>query len=137
MAPDLGDPPRFSRKYQEVIFPDETSTPVAPVEEDTSDAVDIGLTTMMSCVHMLMRARKNGRIDFAPGLTATMLEIMGVLLMRSAHVGNEPREALFRHWLEAGPSQTDELIEKVSAREGKLLMPEDLASMFMGKPPGY
>lgn len=137
MAPDLGDPPRFSRKYQEVIFPDETSAPVAPVEEDTSDVVDVGMTTMMSCVHVLMRARREGRIAFAPGLTATILEIMGVLLMRSAHVSPERREALFQHWLEAGLSQIDTLIERVSAREGKLLMPEDLASMFMGKPPGY
>ena len=95
------------------------------------------MTTMMSCVHVLMRARREGRIAFAPGLTATILEIMGVLLMRSAHVSQERREALFQHWLEAGLSQIDTLIERVSAREGKLLMPEDLASMFMGKPPGY
>lgn len=137
MAPDLGDPPRFNRKYQEFTFSDETDAPVAPVEEDTSEAVDVGLTTMMSCVNVLMRARRERRIDFAPGVTATMLETMGVLLMRAAHVGNERREAVFHHWLEVGPSQIDELIERVSAREGKLLMPEDLASMFMGKPPGY
>lgn len=141
MAPDFGDSPtksKFSREYHEYTFGSaETGVPLTPVEADTSDAVDVGLTTMMSCVNVLMRARRDGRIEFAPGVTATMLETMGILLMRASHTNDAGREAMFHHWLEAGPPMIDELIEKVSAREGRLLMPNDLASMFMGKPPGY
>ena len=140
MAPDFGDAPKskFSHEYHEYTFePAETGVPLSQVEADTSDVVDVGLTTMMSCVNVLMKARNDGRIEFAPGVTATMLETMGVLLMRASHTSDAGREAMFHHWLEAGPPMIDELIAEVSAREGRLLMPDDLASMFMGKPPGY
>lgn len=141
MAPDSGDSPtkpKFSREYHEYTFESaETGVPLTPVETDTSDVVNVGLTTMMYCVGVLMKARTDGRIEFAPGVTATILETMGVLLMRAAHTSDAGREAMFHHWQEAGPPMIDELIEEVSAREGRLLMPDDLASMFMGKPPGY
>ncbi len=135
MSPDSGEP-KFDRGYHEFTFSEETALPVT-VEEDTSVAVDMGLATALSCVNMLMQARRELRIDFAPGVTATMLETIGVMLMRAAHTGNEPREEMFRHWLAAGPEMIENLIAQVETRHGRMLMPQDLASMFMGKPPGY
>lgn len=134
MASDFDEPVKFSRKYREFTFEGDTAMPVAP-EEDASGAVEEGLSTMASGVKALMEAKSAGRIRFAPGVTATMLETMGVLLMRAAHAAN--LEALFLHWRADGPQMVDDLIAKVEARQGKMLMPEDLASMFMGKPPGY
>lgn len=136
MASDLDEPLKFSRNYQEFTLEGGEDTSVAP-EENTSEAADVGLSTILSGANALMRARREGRIGFAPGVTAVMLETMGVLLMRAAHTSNARREALFQHWLADGLPMVDDLIEKVEARQSRMLMPEDLASMFMGKPPGY
>ncbi len=126
MAPDY--------RHAEYVLVGETS-----VRLDTSktEELDVGLTTMMSCVNTLLKARDEGKIVFAAGVTGRMFETMGVLLMRAAHVSDEARQAMFEHWLAHGPQILDDLIESVKARQERLLMPEDLATAFMGTPPGY
>jgi hypothetical protein len=134
MAPDSGSPPKFSRGYQEFVFEGETSI---RVDASKTEDIDVGLTTMMSCVNVLLKARDEGKIRFAEGVTGRMFETIGVLLMRAAHVNAKAREAMFQHWLSRGPDILDEVIATAAARQSKMLMPEDLASAFMGTPPGY
>ncbi|HTH53302.1 MAG TPA: hypothetical protein VL495_05095 [Edaphobacter sp.] len=136
MASDLDEPLKFSRKYKAFNFAGEAGKPVE-LEGNASDAVEAGLSSMMSGVDALIRAKREGRIEFALGVTATMLETMGVLLMRAAHTSDTKREDLFQHWSKHGPPMVNSLIAEVETRPGRMLMPEDLASMFMGKPPGY
>jgi hypothetical protein len=103
---------------------------------DTSEDLDIGLGVMMSCVNILFRARAEGKIVFAAGVTGKMLEVMGVLLTGASRLKGSKREDLFHRWLKAGTYIADDLIEKAVARPGKQLLPEDLAT-FVDCPDGY
>lgn len=127
MAPEFDDSPTI----------DWTNVSGAESLWDTSgEDMHIGLTVMMSCVNTLFKARDDGRVVFAAGVTARMLEIMGALLTRASRVKGKRREDMFHHWLQEGESMVDGVIKQAAARKGKLLMPDDL-SMFMAKPPGY
>ncbi|HEX7157825.1 MAG TPA: hypothetical protein VF214_02330 [Edaphobacter sp.] len=101
-----------------------------------TEDIDVGMATMMSCVNVLLRARDEGKIRFAEGVTGQMFETMAILLMRAAHANDSRREAMFHHWLAHGPEILDKLIGEVASRQVNMLMPEDLARAFMGTPPG-
>ena len=133
MAPDSGSSSKVRHKGEEFVFIGGTSV---RVETGTMEDLDVGLTTMLSCMNTLLKARDDGKILFAEGVTGRMLETMGVFLMRAAHATDKSREAMFHHWLSHGPDILEGLIQAVAAREEKLLMPDDLTSAFMGKPPG-
>lgn len=129
MAPDssFDDTPTMQRP---------AGTPFEPTEaEDTGDALDIGLNTLMSCANLLYKARTDRRIAFRPGVTAAMFETMGILLMRAAHANKEKRFDMVHHWLAAGPDLIEELIQKVAAREKKLLHPNELTMLLGCCPP--
>ncbi|MBS1799628.1 MAG: hypothetical protein JSS95_07350 [Acidobacteria bacterium] len=127
MAPDFDDSPTM----------DWTNVSGAESFWDISgEDMNVGLTVMMSCVNTLFKARDDGRVVFAAGVTAKMLEIMGFLLTRASRVKGKRREEMFHHWLQEGEYMLDDVIKKAAARKGKLLMPDDLTA-FMEKPPGY
>jgi hypothetical protein len=134
MAPDSGSPTQFGHGFQEFDLEGETSS---RLEVGGSAEIDSGLSTMKSCVDALLQARDAGTIRFAEGVTGRMFEVMGVLLMRAAHVSERSRQAMFQHWKMHGTDMVAGLIADVAARQGKMLMPEDLATAFMGTPPGH
>ncbi|RZU42927.1 hypothetical protein [Edaphobacter modestus] len=134
MAPDPESPTKIGHRFQEFDLTGETAI---RLEVGRREEIEAGLSTMMSCVDVLLRARDEGTIRFAEGVTGRMFETMGVLLMRAAHVNERSREAMFQHWQAHGPEILESLIADVAARQGKMLMPEDLAAAFMGTPPGY
>lgn len=133
MAPDYDEPTKFGHGFQEYVFEGETSI---RVDTSKTEDIDVGLTTMMSCVNVLLKARDEGKIRFAEGVTGRMFETMAVLLTWAAHVNGKAREAMFQHWLAHGPDIVDEVIATAAARQGKMLMPEDLAAALLGTPPG-
>jgi hypothetical protein len=139
MAPDFSDPPvKFGRGFREFTFePSSETAHSIPVDEDTSLACDMALGTITTCIDLLMRARKEERIEFAAGVTAEVLETTGILLMRASNASNRRREQIFRHWGEAGVPMVEDLVAAVAARPDRLLRPVDIRTMFMGKPPGY
>jgi hypothetical protein len=134
MAPDSGSPTKFGHGFQEFDLTGETAI---RVEGGRREEIEAGLITMMSCVDQLLRARDEGTIRFAEGVTGRMFETMGVLLMRAAHVSERSRQAMFQHWQAHGPEILERLIADAAARQGKMLMPEDVGTAFMGTPPGY
>lgn len=126
MAPDFDDSPTMER----MKFTGAQSL------WDASEDLDIGLGVMMSCVNMLFRARAEGRVVFAAGVTGRMLEVMGASLTAASHLKGKKREEFFYHWLKVGTYMADDLIEKAAARPGGLLLPDDLAT-FVDCPDGY
>src|SRR5262245_61225576 len=75
---------------------------------DQSEDLGIGLDVMLSCVNILFKARADGKIVFAAGVTAKMLEIMGALFTGASRVTGEKREDLFHHWLRVGIYKADD-----------------------------
>ena len=139
MAPDSSNPPvKFGRGFREFQFEPEIEVgPEPSIDEDTSLACDVALRTITSCVDLLMRARREQRVEFAAGVTAEVLETTGILLMRASNASPGRRSQIFYHWAEAGVPMVEELIATVAARPNKMLWPVDVRTMFMGKPPGY
>lgn len=133
MAQDSGLPSKFRQESEEFVF---VGGATFRIETTTREDVDVGLTTMMSCLNTLLKARDDGKIRFAAGVTARIFETMAVFLMRAGHASQKSREKMFDHWLAHGPDILDALIEAVAGREERLLMPEDLATAFMGTPDG-
>jgi hypothetical protein len=129
MAPDssFDDTPTMQRA---------AGTPFEATEaEDVAVDVDIGLSALMSCANLLFNARRDQKISFKPGVTAAMLETMGILLMRAAHANKDKRFAMVQHWLSTGPDLIEDLIKTVAAREKKLLLPSDLTMLLGLCPP--
>jgi hypothetical protein len=98
--------------------------------------VNRGLTVLLDCANMIFDSATAMEIKLEVGITGRMLEMMGILLTRAAHTPEDKREAMFRMWADQGPQMINELIDRVKAREGKLLVREDV-TMFMGCPGGY
>ncbi len=134
MAADFESPSKFNRGFQEFVLEGESTV---RLETGGSAEIEAGLGTMMSCVSVLLRARDEGTVHFAEGVTARMFETMGVLLMRAAHASDKRRQAMFAHWQAHGPEIIEGLIASVTARQSRMLLPEELATAFMGTPPGY
>jgi len=105
---------------------------------DRDNAADInkGLKSLLYCANLFFTARESETIEFRVGVTESMLEMMGILLIRAAHCSSEQRTEVFQRWIEQGPQQCNALIEKVAEREVKILAPDDLA-MFLRCPRGF
>ena len=126
MAFDFDDPPLLPRPVMEWYRP------------NAGYAINAaqGLHILVGCADLLMRAEHGHEISFAPGVEGRMLEAMGVLLLRAAHMPEQRRPAMFRWWAKRGPAQVLELIRRAKQREGKMLLPEDLPTMWAGCPDG-
>jgi hypothetical protein len=98
--------------------------------------VEPGLKIMLACADQLFDSQKLMEIKLDAGVTGRMLEVMGLLLMRAAHLPEDRRALMFVRWAEQGPILIDEMIERAKAREGRLVVRDDV-SMFMGCPDGY
>jgi hypothetical protein len=106
-------------------------------KHDNAADVNRVLKTFKDCADRIFVAEGANEIKLEPGVTGTMLEVMGLLLMRAAHTPPENgREAMLRIWADRGPQMIDELIETVKTRPGTMMVRDDFA-MFMGCPDGY
>jgi hypothetical protein len=92
--------------------------------------VILGFRVMVNFANLLFEAEKKKEIHFKPGTTAMILEMMGLLLMRAAHLTEDKRPIFFTCWAKAGPVKLGQLIASVKGKGG-LLAPEDLA-VFLG-----
>ncbi len=129
MAPDFSfdDTPTMQRS---------SGTPLEATEpEDTDADVDMGLSALTGCASLLYKARRDQKIAFRPGVTAAVLETMGILLMRAAHAKEDKRFAMVQHWVSTGPGRIEDLIKTVEARERRLLYPNDVTMLLGLCPP--
>jgi hypothetical protein len=129
MAPDFSfdDTPTMQRS---------SGTPLEATEgEDSAVDVDMGLSALMGCANLLLNARRDQKISFRPGVTAAMLETMGILLMRAAHANKDKRFAMVQYWVSTGPGLIEDLIKTVAARDKRFLHPNDVTMLLGLCPP--
>ena len=105
--------------------------PVDFQKTENPAGVILGVRVMVNFANLLFEAEKNKEINFKPGTTAMILEMMSLLLMRAAHLTEDKRPTFFKCWAKEGPAKLEQLIASVKGRKGALLAPEDLA-VFLG-----
>jgi hypothetical protein len=110
---------------------------LAPFPDETIQFAKDALSTINSCVELFVEARDAGRIKFDDDMVVRGLELISTMLLRAARIPEETRNRKFRHWVEHGPQLCNELIEKVSEREDKILKLDDVTAFLEKESDGY
>jgi hypothetical protein len=93
-----------------------------------------GLEQMVKCANLLFEKMTAREIKFAPGVPGAMLEMMGVLLLRAAHLPEAKRAIFFECWAKEGTEKIKQIIGGAQQRGG-LVAPDDLAVFLRCIPP--
>ena len=90
---------------------------------ETTQALTEGLKTISLCSDKFFKAREAGSIEFDDATVQRGLELIAVLLARTAEVLYKCEVCKFQHWMEHGPQLCDNLIAEIAGRDSKILAP--------------